>query len=159
MRKEFGGKIKLENKIFVTDYNKVVQKVTILWQAFSELIVSGTRSASHKIVYQYFEIMKSIWRSSPNVEPVLFCTDSILEDNGHVNGDSSHNNTGELIMVMQLYRRCHAQQPKIQILIIMIMEWKILTQQKFLAEFFFDFIKFMSSFFIYYISQGRIFNC
>ena len=103
--------------------------------------------------------MKSIWRSSPNVEPVPFCTDSILEDNGNVNGDSSHNNTGELIMVMQLYRRCHAQQPKIQILIIMIMEWKILTQQKFLAEFFFDFIKFMSSFFIYYISQGRIFNC
>ena len=70
--KEYGGKIKLENKLIDTGYNRVLQKVKILRQAFSKAIVSGTRSGSHRMVYRHFEVMKSIWGGSPNVEPVPF---------------------------------------------------------------------------------------
>ena len=70
--KEYGEKIKLENKLIDTGYNRVLQKVKILRQAFSKAIVSGTRSGSHRMVYRHFEVMKSIWGGSPNVEPVPF---------------------------------------------------------------------------------------
>ena len=32
------------------------------------------------MVYQHFEVMKSVWGGSPNVEPVSSGIDSILED-------------------------------------------------------------------------------
>ena len=32
------------------------------------------------MVYRYFEVMKSVWRGSLNVEPVSFGIASILED-------------------------------------------------------------------------------
>ena len=52
----------------------------ILQLGLSKAIVLGTRSGSHKLLYQHFEVLKSIWGSSPNVEPVPFGIDSILED-------------------------------------------------------------------------------
>ena len=79
-RKEYEGKIKLENKLTEISCNRFLQKVKIFWQGLSTAFVSGTRSRSHKIVYQHFEVMKLIWGASPNVEPVSFGIDSILED-------------------------------------------------------------------------------
>ena len=43
---------------------------------------------------QHFEVMKSIWGGRPNVEPVPFGIDSILDDNSVKEG-SSHNDEGE----------------------------------------------------------------
>ena len=54
-RKEFEGKIKLEKKLI-------------------------DRSGSHKMLYRHFQVMKSIWGGSPNVDPVDLGYDSILED-------------------------------------------------------------------------------
>ena len=68
--KEVEGKIKLENKLIDTGYNGVLQKVKILRQGLCNAIVSGTRSGSHKMLYRYFEVIKSIWGGSPNVETV-----------------------------------------------------------------------------------------
>ena len=65
----------------------------ILRQGFSKATVSGTRSGSHRTLYRHFEVMKSIWRGSPNVEPVPFSIDCILEDNNNVN--ALHNDEGE----------------------------------------------------------------
>ena len=56
--------------------------------------MSGTRSGSHKMLCQHFEVMKSIWGGRPNVEPVPFGIYSILDDNSVKEG-SSHNNEGE----------------------------------------------------------------
>ena len=52
-RKEFEGKIKLENKL-------LTQVSIEFFKALSKAIVSGTGSGSHKMLYQHFEIMKSI---------------------------------------------------------------------------------------------------
>ena len=52
---------------------------TIEFFRLSKAILSGTRSVSHKMLCQHFEVMKSIWGGSPNVEPVPFGIDSILE--------------------------------------------------------------------------------
>ena len=60
-RKEFEGKIKLENKVIDTSYNRVLQEL-------SKAIVSGTRRGSHKMLYRHFQVMKSIWGGSPNVD-------------------------------------------------------------------------------------------
>ena len=46
----------------------------------SKAIVLSTRNESHKMIYRHFEVMKSLWDDSPNVEPVLFAIDSILEN-------------------------------------------------------------------------------
>ena len=43
-------------------------------------IVSDTRNGSHKMLYQHIQVMKSIWGGSPNVEPVAFGIDSILDE-------------------------------------------------------------------------------
>ena len=48
-----------------------------------------------KIAYQHFEVMKSIWGGPPNMEPVPFGIDSMLDDNNNFNEDSSHNKEGE----------------------------------------------------------------
>ena len=79
-RKEYEGKIKLENKLIDISCNRFLQKVKIFRQGLSTGFVSGTRSRSHKIVYRHSEVMKLIWGASPNVEPVYFGIDSILED-------------------------------------------------------------------------------
>ena len=75
-RKEYEGKIKIENKLIDSGCNGVLQKVKILRQGLSTAFVSGTRSRIHKMVFQNFEDMKSIWGCSPNVEPVSFGIDS-----------------------------------------------------------------------------------
>ena len=46
----------------------------------SKAIVSGTRSGSHKMLYPHFQVMKSTWGGSPNVDPVDLGYDNILED-------------------------------------------------------------------------------
>ena len=46
----------------------------------SKAIVSGTRSGSHKMLYPHFQVMKSAWGGSPNVDPVDLGYDNILED-------------------------------------------------------------------------------
>ena len=82
-KKEFEEKIKLENKCIDTGYNRVFQNVKILRQGFS------------KVVYQHFEVMISISGGNPNVEPVPFGIDSVLENNNNNAEDSSHNDDGE----------------------------------------------------------------
>ena len=72
-RKEFEGKIKLENKLINTSNNK-------FFKGLPKAIVLGTRSGSHKMLYRHFQVMKSIWGGSPNVDPVDLGYDSILED-------------------------------------------------------------------------------
>ena len=62
--KEFVRKIKLENKLIDTSNNNFIQMVINCYQ---------------KQWYQ-IQVMKSIWRGSPNVEPVDLGCDSILED-------------------------------------------------------------------------------
>ena len=51
--------------------------------------MSGTRSGSRRMLYRHFEVKKSIWGRSPNVEPVSFSIDCILEDNNNVNASHS----------------------------------------------------------------------
>ena len=65
-------KKKLENMPIDLGCNRVLQKVKILRQGLSTALVSGKRSGSHKMVYQNFEVMKTILGGSPNVEPVSF---------------------------------------------------------------------------------------
>ena len=60
-RKEFEGEIKLENKLIDTSYNRVLQ-------GLSKAIVSGTKRGSHKMLYRNFQVMKSVWGGSPNVD-------------------------------------------------------------------------------------------
>ena len=46
----------------------------------SKAVVSGTRSGSHIMLYRHFQVMKSTWGGSPNVDPADLGYDSILED-------------------------------------------------------------------------------
>ena len=48
------------------------------FKGLSKAVVSGTRSGSHKMLYQHFQVMKSVWGESRNVEPVAFGIDSIV---------------------------------------------------------------------------------
>ena len=79
-RKEYEGKIKLENKVIDSRCNRVLQKVKIHQEGLSTAFVSGARRENHKMAFQHFEVTESIWGGSPNVEPVCFGIDSILED-------------------------------------------------------------------------------
>ena len=55
-------------------------KTKILQQGLSTAFVSDTRRGSHKMLYLHFEVMKSVRGRSLDVEPLLFGTDSIVED-------------------------------------------------------------------------------
>ena len=59
-RKEFEGKINLENKLIDTSYNRVLQNVKIVRQGLSKAFVSGTRSRCHKMAHGHFEVRKSV---------------------------------------------------------------------------------------------------
>ena len=90
--KEFEGKIQLEYKLIGKGYNRVPQKVNIFRQGFCKGIVLN---GNHKIVYQHFEVIKSIWGGTPNVEAVPLGIDSIIEDNCNFNQDSPQYDGGE----------------------------------------------------------------
>ena len=79
-RKEYEEKIKLENKLIDSRCNRVLQKVKIHQEGLSTAFVLGARSGNHKTAFQHFEVTESIWGGSPNLEPVCFGIDSILED-------------------------------------------------------------------------------
>ena len=95
---------------------------------FSKTIALGTKNGSHKMVYRHFEVMKSIWGGSSNVEPAPLRIDSKLEDGNNANEDS-HNMMTENLVINAITSSLPHTTPMIQIVMTMIMKWKILMQQ------------------------------
>ena len=58
----------------------MTQVIIELFRGLPKAIVLGTRSGGQKILYQHFQVIKPVWGGSPNMEPVAFGIDSILED-------------------------------------------------------------------------------
>ena len=75
------------------------------------------------MVYRHFEVMKSIWGGSSNVESAPLRINSKLEDGNNAN-ENSHKMVKENLVINAII-----QQPMTQIVMTMIMEWKILMQQ------------------------------
>ena len=96
--------------------------------AFSKTIALGTKNGSHKMVYRHFEVMKSIRGGSSNVESAPLRIDSKLEDGNNANEDS-HNMMTENLVINAITSSLPQTTPMIQIVMTMIMKWKILMQQ------------------------------
>ena len=50
------------------------------FKGLCKAIVLGARRGIHKMLYQHFQVMKTIRGGNPNVEPVSFGIDRVLED-------------------------------------------------------------------------------
>ena len=78
-----------ENKLINKGYNRVLEKVKETRQNFSKAVVSGKRSGSGKVVYEFYDQLVAIWGGSPKVEK-LSCgisTESIAANNSIDEGD------------------------------------------------------------------------
>ena len=72
-----------ENKLINKGYNRVLEKVKETRQNFSKAVVSGKRSGSGKVVYEFYDQLDAIWGGNSNVEK-LSCginTESIAANN------------------------------------------------------------------------------
>ena len=51
-------------------YNRVMEKIKEIRQGYFTAVTTGSRSGSGKIVYQYFDTLKLIYRWSPSIDPL-----------------------------------------------------------------------------------------
>eukprot|EP00794_Sanderia_malayensis_P008482 gene8482-9386_t len=85
-RQEYESKIKAENNLIGKGYNRILQKVKAIRQGFSKVLISGTRSGSHKRVYEHFDTLQAIWGGSPNAAPIAFGIDTASATNTDKSG-------------------------------------------------------------------------
>ena len=78
---------KQQKKEISRGYQRILEKIKDLRQGFSKAILSGTRSGSGKIVYEYFDRLKQIWGSCPNTKPLACGVDSNSVSSSQANGD------------------------------------------------------------------------
>ncbi|XP_065671685.1 uncharacterized protein LOC136089562 [Hydra vulgaris] len=51
---------------------RVQEKLKEIRQKFSKAVVSGSRSGSGKIIFEFYDQLISLWGSSANIEPLIF---------------------------------------------------------------------------------------
>lgn len=73
-----------ESKDMITKGQKrVMEKVKEIRQSFSKAVVSGSRSGSGKLVYEFYDKLITLWGGSAGTEPLSYGVggDDFLEDN------------------------------------------------------------------------------
>ena len=78
--------------MFKKGKNRVIEKTKEIRQLFSKAVVSGSRSGSGKIVFEYYNTLVRIWGGSATSQPLLFGISSstnMLADIEIMNDDSS----------------------------------------------------------------------
>ena len=74
---------KEEKELMIRGRNRIHEKVKDIRQNFSKAVITGTRSGSGKIVYEFFDKLVTIWEGSANTTPLQF---GVQSDNYVNNG-------------------------------------------------------------------------
>ena len=69
---EIKAAIKESKELIARGTKRIMEKVKEIRQNFSKAVVSGTRSGSGKIVYEFYDRLCAIWGGSPNIEKLSF---------------------------------------------------------------------------------------
>jgi hypothetical protein len=62
--KQYNSLLKTEQKLISQGYNRILEKVKIVCQGFSKVVIAGTPSG--KLVYDHYDTVRNIWGGSPN---------------------------------------------------------------------------------------------
>ena len=64
--------IKVSKELIAKGTKRVMEKVKEIRQAFSKAVISGKRSGSGKIVFEFYDKLVQLWGGSANVTPLAF---------------------------------------------------------------------------------------
>ena len=74
-KKEF----KNSTSLITRGKNRIIEKTKDIRQKFSKAVVNGSRSGSGKIVFEYYDMLKTIWGGSANTKPLPFGFSNLAE--------------------------------------------------------------------------------
>jgi hypothetical protein len=64
--------VKISKELIAKGTKRVMEKVKEIRQAFSKAVISGTRSGSGKIVFEFYDKLVLLWGGSANVTPLTY---------------------------------------------------------------------------------------
>ena len=77
------NRVKESKDLITKGQKRVMEKVKEIRQSFSKAVVSGSRSGSGKIVYEFYDKLITLWGGSAGTEPLSYGVggDDFVEDN------------------------------------------------------------------------------
>ena len=76
--------MKYDKNLILQGYNRVLEKVKILRQAFSKAVIASTRSRSGELVYNQCDYLRNIWAGTSNTMPLPTGLDSPSVNDGEL---------------------------------------------------------------------------
>ena len=66
------SRVKESKDLITKGQRRVMEKVKVIRQNFSKAVVSGSRSGSGKIVYEFYDKLITLWGGSAGTEPLSY---------------------------------------------------------------------------------------
>ena len=86
-----------EKALIKKGYNRIKEKIRAIRKSYNKAIANGTRSGSGKVVQEYYEDLRELWKGSPATEMLQLgitsisdeSVDQTLPDNAYSTGENS----------------------------------------------------------------------